>query len=503
MIRMDRVAAWMIALALVGAGGASAVAQEPSTAPSTEPDQTNTAPSTQPAETNTVRAMYDLARPSLVVVKYTFSSEFGMRDLTAAGIVVRDDGLVMIPIWSVLPQMVPDNQMKNFKIILPSDTEDETEIDATLQGRDERSSVAFIRTDSPQKWKAMKFVDAPVQIGQTLYSVGLLPKNAGYKAHVTTVHVSTRLRGPVPQVLVDGNLAGAGAVVLNENGEGIGYVHPTRLGEFFLDSLENPEAIPMINSPPHMFIPTIDFLQSLNDPPTPERPLVLPWFGCMQLKGLEKEEAEYYGLKNQPAIQIGDVVKDSPADKAGLKALDIIVKMNGQPLERGDLPAELPEIVERKVHRLKVGDVITFSIIHARGDTPREVMLTLAARPAEAWAAHRYYAKDLGFVVRDVVFLDTYNRKISPTTTGVVVALLRPQAAAQAAHLAENDLVTQMNGKPVTDLDQFKKDYQQFRKDRPRDPVVLEASRSDGREETINIEPPQTSAAPGGDQTPP
>jgi S1-C subfamily serine protease len=442
--------------------------------------------------------MYNLGKPSLVAVKYTFSSELGMRDLTAAGIVVREDGLVMIPIWAVMPMMFPDEQMKNFKIILPSDSEDETEIDATLQGRDERSNVAFIRTNAPQKWKAIKFADEPVQIGETLYSVGLLPKNAGYKTHVTTVRVSAHLRGPVPQVLVDGDLAGTGALVLNDREQAVGYVHPTRLGDFFLDDPDNPEAIPMITSPPHMFIPTIDFLQSLNDPPTPEKPLVMPWIGCMQLKGLEKEEAEYFGLKNQPAIQIGDVVKDSPADKAGLKALDIIVKMNGQPLERGDLPGELPEILSRKVERLKVGDVVTLSIIHARGDTPREVMLTLAARPQQAWAAHRFYAKDLGFVVRDVVFIDTYRRKISSTTSGVVVALLRPQAAAQAAKLRENDLITQMNGKPVTGIDEFKKDYLQFRKDRPNDPVVLETSKQDGREETINIEPPQSGVLPGG-----
>jgi S1-C subfamily serine protease len=149
-----------------------------------------------------------------------------------------------------------------------------------------------------------------------------------------------------------------------------------------------------------------------------------------------------------------------------------------------------------------VGDVVTFSIIHLRGDTPREVMLTLAARPPQVWSARRYYAKDLGFVVRDVVFMDTYRRKMSPTTAGVVVELLRPQAAAQAAKLGRNDLITQMNGKPVVDLDQFKKDYLQFRKDRPRDPVVLEVSKQDGREETINIEPPQNDAN-GAGSTPP
>jgi S1-C subfamily serine protease len=78
-----------------------------------------------------------------------------------------------------------------------------------------------------------------------------------------------------------------------------------------------------------------------------------------------------------------------------------------------------------------------------------------------------------------------------------VVALLRPQAAAQAAHLGMLDLITQMNGKPVENLDEFKKDYLDFRKDRPNDPVVLEVIRLDGKEQTINIQPPQSDAQPG------
>jgi S1-C subfamily serine protease len=103
----------------------------------------------------------------------------------------------------------------------------------------------------------------------------------------------------------------------------------------------------------------------------------------------------------------------------------------------------------------------------------------------------------LGFVAREVTFVDTYRRHAAATTTGVVVALLRPQAAAQAARLEMSDLITQMNGKPVENLDEFKKDYQESRKERPNDPLVLEVTRLDGKEQTINIQPPQTDVQPG------
>jgi serine protease Do len=444
------------------------------------------------------RELYDQKRSSLVAVKYSWESELRKQDLTAAGIVVSEDGLVMFPIAMVTPQMVPNEQMKDFKIIVPSDTQDETEIDATLEGRDERTSVAFVRAKEPQKWKAIKFVEAPVEVGDMIYSVGMLPKGAGYKAHVTTAIMSARLRGPVPQILVDGDLAGVGAPVFDSKGQAIGYVHPRSITEALLDNPDNPDAMPMIDNPSKMFIPTSDFMQSLESPPVADKPIAMPWLGCVRLKGLPKELAEFYDLKNVPAVQIGDVVKDSPADKAGLKTLDLIVKINGQPLERGDMPEELPEILNRKLQRMSPGDTVTLNVIHQKGEPAKDVKVVLAERPKQPQDAHRYYAKDLGFVARDVVFIDRYLRKLPPSSTGVVIALLRPQAAAQAAKLQVNDLVTQMNGKPVEDLDQFKADYVQFRKDKPHDAVVLEVSQLPDKQQTINIEPPQSGAVPGG-----
>jgi S1-C subfamily serine protease len=447
-------------------------------------------------DAKTIRSMYDLVKPSLVAVKYTWTSELGSQELSAAGVIVSDDGLVIIPIGIVTPAIIPDDQMQKFKIVVPSETGDETEIDATLQGRDERTSLAFVRADSPQKWKSIKFVDESPQIGDPLYSVGILPKGAGYKALVTTAFMSTRLRGPIPQLLVGGQLAGVGAIVLDAQGRAVGYVHARSLGEALLDNPENPDDIPMLTNTPRLFIPSSDFLTGIQNPPTPDKQIIIPWIGC-EMKGLEKEDAEYFGLENVPAVQIGDVVPDSPAAKAGLSKLDVITQINGQPIERGDLPVELPEIVTRQIQRLNVGDTLTLSVIRAKGDAPKKIVVTLEARPKQPHQAKRFYAKDLGFVAREVTFVDTYSRKMGASTGGVVVALLRPQAAAQAARLTANDLILQMNGKPVENLDQFKKDYQDFRKNQPNDPVVLEVMQINGKQRTINIEPPQTNVQPG------
>src|SRR5207302_927953 len=134
--------------------------------------------------------------------------------------------------------------------------------------------------------------------------------------------------------------------------------------------------------------------------------------------GINKEVSEFLHLKNQPAVQVGAVIPGFTADKAGLKAGDIILKLDGQPLERGDEPEEAAMILLHKVRRMKPGATITFSI-------------------------------------------------------------LKP-----------NEIVTQINRTPVTDIDQFKQLYQDFRKTNKKEAVVLEVLRGVNTE-VIRIEPPQ------------
>jgi serine protease Do len=245
-----------------------------------------------------------------------------------------------------------------------------------------------------------------------------------------------------------------------------------------------------VYGPPRMFLPTREFIQSLQDPPVAGQPLKLPWLGVAQMTGLKKEVADYFNLAGQPAVQIGDVIKGTPADQAGLKPGNIIVKMNGQPLERGDEPDEAAMILMKNVKRMKVGSKLTLSVITDKDKPPTDLTVTLAERPKQENQAKRFYAEDLGFTAREIVFEDTYRRKLPADQKGVIVALVKPAGAAMTGKLERGDLITKLNQTQVTDVDQFKKEYQAFRKAKPREAVVLEAIRS-GNDEIIRIEPPQ------------
>ena len=432
--------------------------------------------------------LYDRVSPSLVAVQYVFQDELQRHELTGAGIIVSEDGLVLAPM-TIFPMQFPDAQMKEFKILVPREDAEPQEIDAVFQGRDERTNVAFLKTKETQHWKPLKFEDVAVNIGETVLSIGMLPKGANYKTYFTEAAVSATLRGETPQVLVTaGGLAALGSPVFSADGKAIGLV--ASLGQNPLLNDPRSEQLAMVSNPPRLYIPARDFLLGIQDPPAPDHPLKLPWMGVAAMSGVNKDLADVLGLGNQPAIQVGDVVPNAPAEKAGIKAGDIIVKIDGKPLERGDEPAELPGILTRRLLRHKPGDTVTVSIMREKDQPLKQIEITLGQQPKRMNLAKRFYAEDLGFVVRELVFQDIYTMKMPADQKGVLVALLRRQGAAQSGGLRMNDVITKLQNEPVTDLDQFQADYKKLRKDKPKEAIVLEVHRGD-REDTVRIEPPQ------------
>jgi len=189
-------------------------------------------------------------------------------------------------------------------------------------------------------------------------------------------------------------------------------------------------------------------------------------------------------------VQIGDVIPGGPADKAGLKPGDIILQVDGKPLERGDQPVELPMILSRRLMRMKADSTVTLSIWKENDKPAKKVEVKLGEQPKQANLAKRWYASDVGFAVRELVFSDIYAMKLSSDQKGVLVALLKPSGAAQTGGLKMGDVITKLNNEAITDVDQFEKVYKALRKDKPREALVMEVHRGD-REDTVRIEPPQ------------
>lgn len=440
------------------------------------------------------RKLYERVTPSLVAVQYVWETELGRRELSGAGIVISEDGLVVMSIGTV-DMRIPDEQMKDFKIILPRFDTDAEEIEAEFQGRDERTNLAFVKAKEPQKqkWQPIEFEVASYAVGDPVLSIGLLPKDAGYKSYLMQADIAAELRGEIPQVMASGGLAAVGSPVFNVKGQAIGFVNFQSEQSPFLNISDPRQPLSSVTNPPIFFVPTRDFVDGLKSPPVAGEPTKYPWIGIPQqaMTGLNKDVAEELGLKDQPAIELGDIIKNTPAEKAGLKSGDVVVKVNGKPLERGDAPEELPMILVRQLRRLDVGDEVTLSLLRGgKGEELTDVTLTLEERPKMPNLAERYYAEDLGFSVRELVFVDRYQRRLKDDAQGVIVAMIKPQSSAASAKLGMNDMIIEMNGEPVSSVEDFQKQYEATRKEKPKEPVVLVVQR-EGATQVIRIEPPQ------------
>ena len=147
-------------------------------------------------------------------------------------------------------------------------------------------------------------------------------------------------------------------------------------------------------------------------------------------------------------------------------------------------------ILVRQLRRMNVGDEVTLSLMRTKGEPLTDVKVSLEERPMMPNLAKRYYAEDLGFSVRELVFIDRYQRRLKDDAQGVVVTLIKPQSAAQSAKLGMNDMITEMNGQPVASVEEFQKAYSAIRKEKPREALVLVVQR-ESNTQVIRIEPPQ------------
>ena len=455
---------------------------QPATAPATMPAfgpaldfDADAEPALDALDPAGVAALAEEAARSLVVVKYTWASEDARRELEGQGLVVGADGLVMFPL-DLVPIQLPDAQLVEFELRLPRRDGDPTEVAATLVGRDERSGVAFVRpavdAGEPVEWTPFAIATPRFVVGQPLVTVGRLPEEAGYTPYARGVRVSAELRGPVPSVLVDAPMANVGSAVLDTDGRLVGIVDRYGRTSPFLTGLSS---VDVVEGAPHLFVPAWFLAPSLAQPPIMGDPPV-SFSGIARMTGLNEDLRGYYGLGDRPAAQVNDLLPDSPAVAAGIQEGDVLVALNGEPLERGDTDDEQPAIINRTLSRYQVGETVTFTLLNAAREE-RDVDVVLVERPKPVRAAERWYAEDLGFSVRELVTQDTYQRKLPSDTPGVAVAYIREQSNAAAAGVQPNDLVRRVNQAAVEGLADFQRIYEAAREETPDAPIVLEVLR--------------------------
>lgn len=183
----------------------------------------------------------------------------------------------------------------------------------------------------------------------------------------------------------------------------------------------------------------------------------------VNIQDVTTDLAAALGRKELKGAIIGDVVADSPAAKAGVETQDVILAVNGDPIEgASDLT--------RTVAALAPGSRANLKIL--RNGAEKTLAVTLRERPTDANAPARdnstpnddKLSSELGLRVSDLSQAARAQFRIPEGVTGVVITGVRGGSPAEDAGLATGMVILQADGKAVTSGASLKKNIEDAKK---------------------------------------
>ncbi|MGC8862664.1 MAG: Do family serine endopeptidase [Armatimonadota bacterium] len=155
---------------------------------------------------------------------------------------------------------------------------------------------------------------------------------------------------------------------------------------------------------------------------------------------------EKLGIKHGAVIQ--SVGKDTPAEKAGLKVMDVITNVGGKPVTNA---SELRRVVQSFEPGTEVKIVIW------RDKKEKTVSVKLGELPIEAEGGTTDTGGKIGLSVQPLTPELARQLNIDESVKGVVVRKVEAGSAADRAGIRRNDVITEIDGSPITSVASFSK----------------------------------------------
>ena len=179
------------------------------------------------------------------------------------------------------------------------------------------------------------------------------------------------------------------------------------------------------------------------------------WLG-VRIQEVTKEIAEVEKLEKPEGALVASVAEGSPADKAGIKAGDIILEFDGK---RVDKMRTLPKLVAET----KVGKKVTIKIWRFQKLISKKVLLGRLESSGEFKAEKENKSDDikttkienLKILVRNLNKDDISKRELPKNTTGVVVTEILQ--GSPLIFVSVNDVIVELQKKKVVNSNQFSK----------------------------------------------
>ena len=176
------------------------------------------------------------------------------------------------------------------------------------------------------------------------------------------------------------------------------------------------------------------------------------WLG-VGIQDLDENLAESFGLKSTRGALVGGVLADGPADQAGLKAGDVLLKLDGKIVrDANHLRHMVAGIRPQKKIRMEV----------FRKKETIQMEVTIGLRDLEQLSKRIVpedgpgTASSLGITVETLALEQAKKLGYDPDQKGVVVKAVQPVGLASQVGLQPGDVIVSINGKEIHTSDQFR-----------------------------------------------
>ncbi len=349
---------------------------------------------------------------------------------------------------------------------------DQRKFTATLIGRDPKTDLAVLKIDPPTPPPVAELGDSDmVRIGQWAIAIGnpfgldrtvtlgIISATGRTRVGVATYEAFIQTDASInpgnsggPLLNLDGKVIGINTAIVSA-GQGIGFAIPINMAREVMRQLIEKGRV------------------------------VRGWLGIV-IQDLTEELAAGFGVAPRSGVLVADVMKDSPADAAGLKAGDIITEFRGKPVR------EVPEL-QKRVAAASPGQLMPLIVIRDKqpvrltvkiGEMPGEETVVAAAPSADDW----------GLTVAPLT-PELAERHQLTAKQGVVVTDVAQGTAGEKAGIRPGDAIMEVNRQPVTDVEGFR---MALGSAKPGDQVLLYIQRGGGRNEYMVLRTPEPKPNP-------